>query len=331
MKFVELVSIIIAVYNGVKTIEKSLQSAQCQTYKNIEIIVVDDGSTDETFSTVKRIADKDIRIKLINQKNSGVSAARNKGIEEANGKYICFLDADDAYTDQYVARMVQMIETNNSELVVCGYMEGEKEWRYNSPGLHQGDSLGKDTFNFGKDLRMFNPCWNKLFLKNIIEINDVKFPVGIEMGEDAEFVLRYITSISSFFVSDELLYVYSVSETSVTSKPFKMKWAFYQERRYFLWDEYFQKKKLDRTDLNYYIVVQMLLIGARIAGSNPMKPAIKVCTEIFYRPCIQQAAKELRKGKKDSIIAKIIRDDQKNCFIVLCFIIGIIRKIKRKM
>ena len=116
----ELVSIIIAVYNGVKTIEKSVQSAQCQTYENVEIIVVDDGSTDETFSTVKRIADRDVRVKLVHQKNSGVSAARNRGIEEANGKYICFLDADDAYTDQYVAHMVQTLETNNSELVVCG-------------------------------------------------------------------------------------------------------------------------------------------------------------------------------------------------------------------
>lgn len=327
----ELVSIIIAVYNGVKTIEKSIQSAQCQTYENTEIIVVDDGSTDETFSTVKRIADQDVRIKLVHQKNSGVSAARNKGIEEAKGRYICFLDADDTYTDQYVARMVQTIEINSSELVVCGYVEGEKEWRYNSPGLHKGSGLGKDVFKFGKDQRLFNPCWNKLFLRDIIEQNSIRFPEGLAMGEDAEFVLKYIISISTFFILNDLLYVYSISETSVTSKPFKLDWAFYQEARYFLWDEYFEKMNLDRMELNYYIVTQMLLIAARIAGSNPIAPAMKVCKKIFYRPRMQQAAKELKNTKKDFTISKIVRGNHEIAYIALCISIGVLRKLKRKV
>lgn len=327
----ELVSIIIAVYNGVKTIEKSVQSAQCQTYENVEIIVVDDGSTDETFSTVKRIADRDVRVKLVHQKNSGVSAARNRGIEEANGKYICFLDADDAYTDQYVAHMVQTLETNNSELVVCGYVEGEKEWRYSSPGLHQGDSLGEDVFKFGKDQRMFNPCWNKLFLKDIIEKDSICFPDGLAMGEDAEFVLKYIISVSNFFVLDELLYVYSVSDTSVTSSPFKLNWAFYQETRYFLWDEYFEKMKLDRMELNHYIVVQMLLIGARVSGSNPIRPAIKVCKEIFYRPRMQQAAMELEHSTKDFLISRLVRKKCECVFLCICLCMGVVRHLKKKV
>lgn len=254
--------------------------------------------------------------------------ARNKGIEVSSGKYVCFLDADDTYTESYISQMVKALKDNKCELVVCGYSEGEKKWRYTSPGLYEGENLGERVFEFAKNQQLFNPCWNKLFLKSVIEANDVEFPIGIEMGEDAEFVLRYMTSISSFLILDQLLYVYSVSETSVTSKPFKTRWAFYQERRYFLWDEYFQRMNLDRMELNYYIVVQMLRVGARVAGANPVGPAIKTCKEIFWRPRMRQAAIELKGTSKDFIIPRIVRAKCVGIYILICMLLGVARKIK---
>ena len=91
----ELISIIIPIYNAEKYIERCINSLKNQTYKNIEIICINDGSTDNSLNILKRIAITDNRITIIEQENKGVSVARNKGIESAKGKYIMFLDADD--------------------------------------------------------------------------------------------------------------------------------------------------------------------------------------------------------------------------------------------
>ena len=101
----ELISIIVPAYNASKYIEKCLNSILSQTYKNFEIIVVNDGSTDNTLDILKKCSEQSDKIKIVAQKNKGVSAARNNGLEHAKGQYIAFVDADDTLEQEFLERM----------------------------------------------------------------------------------------------------------------------------------------------------------------------------------------------------------------------------------
>ena len=116
----KLVSIIVPVYNAEKTIERSVESLLKQTYSELEIILVNDGSTDGSEAIIKRYL-SDNRVKLINKPNGGASSARNVGLAKATGEYIQFTDIDDYIEDNMIFRLVETIEKKNASLVICGY------------------------------------------------------------------------------------------------------------------------------------------------------------------------------------------------------------------
>ncbi|MCH5258213.1 MAG: glycosyltransferase family 2 protein [Lachnospiraceae bacterium] len=119
----KLVSIIIPVYNCEKYIGKCLESVLGQTYKNVEIIVIDDGSTDQSLEVINRTVQGNPNVKVIHQENQGLSATRNKGLENATGDYIAFLDGDDYLGESYIERLIAAAEHNNSDLAICGYQK----------------------------------------------------------------------------------------------------------------------------------------------------------------------------------------------------------------
>ena len=122
------ISVIMAVYNGEKYLKEAVCSVLRQPYKNIEIIIVDDGSIDNTFSILKEMKKKDERIHIIHQKNSGVSAARNRGMDLARGEYIVFLDADDIWVKDFLTdEVVSEIKKDNYDLISFGYYEGNEK------------------------------------------------------------------------------------------------------------------------------------------------------------------------------------------------------------
>ena len=112
------VSIIIPVYNGEKYIRPCISGLRKQTYRNIECILIDDGSTDESGKICDHCAEEDARVRVIHQVNRGVSAARNKGIEEAQGEYILFFDIDDQITESVVEDNLRMAQKNNADVVL---------------------------------------------------------------------------------------------------------------------------------------------------------------------------------------------------------------------
>ena len=117
----KLISIIVPCFNSEKTIATCLMSIEKQSYSNIEIIVIDDGSTDATVSIVEKLAKNDNRIKVYSKSNEGVSIARNYGIEKATGEYIGFVDADDMIICNMYEEMIWAIENKQAGLVVCKY------------------------------------------------------------------------------------------------------------------------------------------------------------------------------------------------------------------
>jgi glycosyltransferase involved in cell wall biosynthesis len=211
-----LFSIIVPVYNGELYIAKCLTSILSQTFKNFEVLVVDDGSKDSTNDIIKGFVIKDKRIKLINQNNSGVSVARNTGIKKANGKYILFIDSDDYVLPTYLENLNN--QSNEFDLLVTGYStfgEHEKTMLPSKTGVIQRDEIIRLLFT---DEAVSGFPWNKVFLKSILIENEIFFDESIFFAEDLLFALSYISKIECGYVLDTSDYYYFNHQDSATSK-----------------------------------------------------------------------------------------------------------------
>lgn len=212
----EKVSIIIPMYNSEKNVKRCLESVLRQTYENIEVICVNDGSTDKTVNEVEKVRKNDSRIVLINKKNGGVSSARNCGIENATGKFVQFLDADDALEMNATKKMVDMMNANSLDLVMCGFHGFNKSIERSNP---------KEIVNLKelaeKFLQLYrtsylNPPWNKMYLRKNIEN---LFPIDMSLGEDLVFNLKYLDGCKRIGIIPDMEYIYTVGQPdSLTSK-----------------------------------------------------------------------------------------------------------------
>lgn len=211
------VSVIIPIYNGEKYFADCIQSILDQSFTNIEIIVINDGSTDGSLSLIKRYAQNDSRIVVINQKNKGVSAARNAGLSKARGDYIMFVDADD-----YIARkdalelLIDFAKENGNPDVLCFRRVGDTRGRKAPSGYSKlNDSIiGRMIVD-----ETINTLWDKLYKKSIIKENSIKFPVGIRMAEDLLFNVQYFCEAKTIGFFDEELYYYREdNQESATKK-----------------------------------------------------------------------------------------------------------------
>ena len=118
-----LISVIVPVYNVKQYLRRCVDSILKQTYENIEIVLIDDGSTDESGAICDRYAQKDVRVKVIHKENGGLSDARNKGMQEARGEYFAFVDSDDYIAKDYIAYLFELIVENKAQISLCGYLK----------------------------------------------------------------------------------------------------------------------------------------------------------------------------------------------------------------
>ncbi|KNY26829.1 glycosyltransferase family 2 protein [Pseudobacteroides cellulosolvens] len=212
---VGMVSVIVPVYNVEKYIENCINSLIKQTYKNIEIILVDDGSTDKSGSICDNFCAIDNRIKVIHTQNKGVSAARNKGIEVSTGCFIQFVDSDDTIDENMTKRLVQLMG-KNIDLVICGYrikqIRGKNRFLSKEIQPIFWGQFTKDDFvnNFGKFLNnlIVNSPVNKLYSASLIKGYRLSFPENISIGEDLIFNLEVINKSSRIYITKEVYYNY---------------------------------------------------------------------------------------------------------------------------
>ncbi|MGC9796385.1 glycosyltransferase family 2 protein [Fervidobacterium riparium] len=194
----ELVSVIIPAYNLEKYIERSLKSVLEQTYENIEIIVVNDGSKDKTAQVAEKILKNAGKpYKIINQENQGVSIARNVGLSVAQGKYIKFLDGDDTLFPWTIEELVRVMEENNCEMIFGGQdlanLSGKIMYRHDETyryheGIHKSVEVLK-SFLLHETHISLNAA---LFLKEVIDNYSIKFTPGAKYSEDNEFICKYL-------------------------------------------------------------------------------------------------------------------------------------------
>lgn len=222
----ELVSVIVPVYNSEHFLERCLDSILNQTYKNIEVLLINDGSTDSSGEICETFKNKDRRVRVIHQKNAGVSSSRNIGIDMSEGKYIQFVDSDDYIEPKMIEILTREIE-KKVELAICGYKIENIDDNGNSTFTESKNyneyRINKDIFlkSFGLYFQDYyiNYIWNKLYIASLIKNYNLYFDTQIDWGEDLIFNLEYLDICSKITITGNKLYNYvKYNEDSITSK-----------------------------------------------------------------------------------------------------------------
>lgn len=212
-------TIIIPAYNAERYIEQCLRSI-CKSHVEKEIIVVDDGSSDFTRSIIIKMMHENNCIKYYYQKNSGVSKARNKGIELAKGKYIMFVDSDDFIADGYLERCCNSV--CNMDFLCAGYSVYSADGMKEQKVLSSRDCIMSNTefapliYNWMVPPYLLSP-WSKMFRADIIKKYNIKFPEDMSYGEDVVFVLNYLRHAKTVVSCNNSGYCYRNTENSLSS------------------------------------------------------------------------------------------------------------------
>ena len=214
----DLITVIVPVYNVEEYIYDCIDSIINQTYRNLEIILVDDGSLDNSGKICDNYAKEDARIKVIHQENMGVSSARNMGLKNANGKWIAFIDPDDWVDNNYFEILISKIYNDEIDCVLCCYNRIVKgtiekvrfvteESTYN-PREYLINSLNPQTgFGF---------CHMKLIRRECIK--EMKFDEELKVGEDALFNIKISKNINKVIYTEKAIYNYRINQNSVVKK-----------------------------------------------------------------------------------------------------------------
>lgn len=311
-----LISIIIPVYNVEKYLSKCLDSVINQTYKNLEIICINDSSQDDSLKILERYAEIDSRIKVIVKENEGVSEARNRGLDVSNGEYIMFVDADDWIYLNMCELMYSEMQKNKADVVMCDYM---KEFSDKTKQNHTYDSdlyFSKDEVYHKLYRRMIglyedelsqpekadNLCtiWAKLYKRNIIEENNIRFYDIRKIGtyEDGLFNLDvFKCSSSAFYVAKGLYHYRKDNGNSITTIQNKNIQAQHEKIHDYMLD-YIDKYQLSdefSAALKNRIALELLGYGLNIIGNdeNSIKK-IKEIKKIISNDRYKQAYKQLK-------------------------------------
>ena len=278
------ISVIIPVYNVEQHLQKCLESVVVQTFKDIEIICIDDGSTDGCPQILEEFAAKDKRIKVITQPNKGLSVARNVGLEHAVAEQVSYVDSDDFIHPKFLQTLYEVAQKYNADIVGCDFLKiytdealpefGEVEPKEYKPAL--------DILLNRKNFIHFN-VWNKLYKRDIIK--DVKFVEGIYF-EDWVYNSCVFADAKNFVWIDAKLYGYRISENSIMRSQFNRKKLddyvegirqvrkFYKEKHPETWCVV-RETRIART-------VKMLMNSTRRSHDQELYAAAKIALKKLY-------------------------------------------------
>ena len=225
MKDTPKISIVVPVYNTAKYLEQCLNSLCLQTYKNLEIICVNDGSTDNSLEILAKYSDMDKRIVIINQENQGQSAARNAGQNAATGEWITYVDSDDWLNIETYEEFYKIYQKNNSFDIfmfnAASYPDGATEENIVLKPFYTSDNWGgkkEGIVNYDDCQNPFEgnlAVYNKIFKKDFIQKYNLEFPVGKNF-EDKIYWMKALLNAKSIYMIDRILYYYRLQESSVT-------------------------------------------------------------------------------------------------------------------
>lgn len=232
-----LISVIVPVYRVEKYLERCVKSILSQTYKNLEVILVDDGSPDQCPAICDACAERDARVKVIHQENKGLSGARNAGIDAASGEYLAFVDSDDYVSPHFIEELYQLLQDTGCAIGQCrfSYVKGDGlvEEGDSAFCIYRGESLMEQLYGPEEKATCFVVAWNKLYRAELFKETGIRYPEG-RIHEDEATTYRLFHEAKKLAFLDRALYGYYTenggSITSVFSAK-RLQWLTAHEER----------------------------------------------------------------------------------------------------
>lgn len=219
------ISLVVSIYNGETYLERCVRSIQSQTFKDYEIILVNDGSTDNSLLLCHQLAANDSRITVLNQKNGGQGSARNAGMEIAKGEYITFLDVDDWIEPEMCSDMYRLAKLGDYDVVIAGANNFSQKLKlinsihYDCVSFRGNKECFGNIMTFFPTTLLFDVVWNKIYRRDFLINNGLKFS-DLRRTQDAYFNLEVFDCIESLITTDMAYYNYLNNETEQVNKKF---------------------------------------------------------------------------------------------------------------
>ncbi len=306
-----MISVIIPMYNSEKYIGRCLESVLNQTYQNFEIIIVNDGSTDSSLKVATEIQHKTDKISIINQKNQGPSNARNRGLEQAKGNYICFVDSDDYIDTDYLELLRMALIDDDVELSIVKMKNSTKtEYKTNerniSINIEDCGIISKSKYLFYMSQAFYNVFYgsqcNKIYVLEIIRKNKIFFDTSISLAEDLMFNLEYLKHVNRIKIIDYYGYYYNQNNPDSLTKT---------EDVWYLWD-------MARARYHYCTNSYKSMGEYRICEKNiDTALAVELIAPTYYvvkenYKGFRVAKKQLKQLYEDRYIKKVLKNNTKN-------------------
>lgn len=265
----DLISMIVPVYNAEKYIRRCIESIQNQTYSNFELILVNDGSKDDSLSLCRKMAAEDGRIIVLDRPNGGASAARNTGLEKMKGQYVVFVDSDDFVSPSYLENLYRAAKQGNYDIVQCTFEStSEPDKMIDSVHYKEADVTEITKVQALNGRRYKVTVWGKIYASHIFE--HFRFQEGIIYEDDASYYI-FVDKAKKLAVLNETLYFYYMSDNSVMRNNQKDKstafMRIYEDRI-----QYFTERKdqelLEGTYDRFCLVLMLTISGSIVYGNN---------------------------------------------------------------
>lgn len=341
-----LFSVILPIYNMEALLERCLDSILAQTYTNLEIILVNDGSVDATARICDRYAANDRRFKVIHKKNTGVSEARNSGIDIATGDYLSFVDPDDWVEPDMYARLVKIIRGKAVDIVKFNaYKNRDMIGDVGFIGTFEGDEKQKQISlmmlgpKYFGELFMMGVPWMYIFKRNVINTHSIKFDSNLQRCEDRLFTITTIMKSDSIAIVDDILYHYEVNLTSLSNKYDSLRW---EQELYFMAElkkvaedvlpDDLQPEIPPRMAYDYFLRAMVTMDHLFFSNNNlSFSSKYKKTKEILNEPRVRCASKNFEGVKTNlnkTIIQKSIIFNLPLFLTIYNITIGFIRKYR---
>lgn len=284
----ELISIIIPVYNSEKYLEKCLDSVIMQTYSNIEIVIINDGSTDKSGGICELYEKQDSRIKVCHISNGGVSNARNLGIQICKGQYICFVDSDDTIKNNYIEELYRDLVFKKSDLSICGVeVKGKHaaDLKSRFKEIKLNKNYIEEFLELNKSYLLYGPC-NKIYKTTVIKSNHILFDVTTSYGEDLLFNFQYLSHIEKISYTDNTNYFYIKQNEKSLSSVFRD-------------DAFENEKRINKIIFRFLQERQMLSLEAENYLSDRILDV--AYNQVLYWGIVKKKYSEIKKVLGDSL------------------------------
>lgn len=257
----ELISVVVPIYNVEEFLEKCVDSILSQSYSNLEIILVNDGSKDNCLKICRDYELKDSRIVVIDKENGGLSSARNAGIDKATGKYIMFIDSDDYIEKTTVEKLYNNISSNGADISICNFFYSYKNENIRNNAILNTtiDDESKFSYLYGKYSLQTIISWNKLYKRELF--NEIRYPDGL-IHEDQYIICDLLDKSKKInYMTDEFLYYYVQRDNSIMStfninrfdviKGLNRRIEFFESKKY---DMLINRTKVEKIQLLYQLL-----------------------------------------------------------------------------